>query len=753
MIDWYKSIILPHLLAFTATFFISAGWSWYHFARRPKLEFIGKAVVLWLVLTVAYFLAKKIYVFLVKKFRRHEFWSGIFLRYFDELFFLSSLFFLIFFMEKEWFSLVYVAVLLPFFYLHFQKIISHHPGADPWKNANRAIFGLTYFIFLNESVLQYLAYHYYILDSNARFYNIVLFRSLSLTLFWVFGFTLAGFLFYKFKGVFRYFLLGAWSVLFTFAIAVWVVNAGILYYSGLYFSPVVVQHMDGSGGVVNNLLTYVLIGGGVLIFAVFVAVLLRTIRIGARAGSRYFSVYSLFIGILAVGAFSAISSFQNTPESVIASSFYDYYFGKIQPVKLDPILQKKLKKFGLDYDPDKFSVISRLQIFSTSTQLLPDKLLKNKPNILIIELESVSSRLTDVYGKKFQDVTPNLKRFAEDPDSTVFRNYYNASTPTITGTLSQLCSFLPPTGHNEIQGERKLQSHHLQCLPDVLKEEAEYKYAAYVTAVDKEFAHKDGIFKSMGMDEIYGTAELKKHIKGAPLSWGYSDHQLFPAVWNFMKTAPQPFLMVYATVDTHPPFNLPKDAVNYEDGSRPVLNMFHSTDDAFGKFWDEFKASAFYDNTIVIAVADHAIFPGALITDLFPEEEKTLSFYDENFFVMYVPGSILPKEVEVYSSGIDVTPTILHMLGINIPNTFEGHSIFDDRALYPNLLGMHEIGLYINQITATGERKSSYDNPRFIKSPKNYIASSTPDLTLYDYKQFYDWKRQMFEEGRFWKAN
>jgi len=145
--------------------------------------------------------------------------------------------------------------------------------------------------------------------------------------------------------------------------------------------------------------------------------------------------------------------------------------GDVKEVTLDPAIQKKLVKFGLRYDISASLVGQHPDVFSpSSTQpLLPERLLKNKPNILIVFLESFSARLTDVYNSNFTDVTPGLDMMASDTHTTIFDNYYNASTPTITGTLSQLCSFLPPTGHNEIQNERKLQNHHLLCLPEVLK--------------------------------------------------------------------------------------------------------------------------------------------------------------------------------------------------------------------------------------------------------------------------------------------
>jgi phosphoglycerol transferase MdoB-like AlkP superfamily enzyme len=748
----HRRSFLPGLYALAGSFIIAVSWGWYHFNKHPKWVFFEKELATWLLVTLGFVAAKLLFAFLVVRFRRHIFWQEIFLKEFEGLYFLGSFFFIIFFIQIEWLSLVYVALLLLLVFWRLQKIISFHPSSQPWLEANRAIFSLSYFLFLVQAALQFSAYHYYILDSNIKFFNIVMFRSFVMTLFWLLGFAIANFFIAEFRGFVRYIILFLWVALFAGGMVLWTVNLGILYYSGLYFSPVVLEHIAGAAGVVANPMTLYLILSATVVFVGFILILIFSLRAHQTVSKRYWRFYNAVITLIALGALFGLTSFRNTPEHDMAVAFYDYYFGKSVEISLDPIIAKKLAKFGLHYEPAEFYVNSRPNVFSpTTTPLLPARLLKNKPNIVMVFVESFSARLSDVYSTKYAGVTPNFLAFSNDRHTTIFKHFYNASTPTITGTLSQLCSFLPPTGHNEIENERKMQNHHLLCLPEVLKTQAGFEYAAYVTAVEKEFAHKDGIFTSAGVDKIFGTEELKQYITGAPLSWGYSDHQLFPVLWNFMQTAPQPWLMMLATVDSHPPFDLAKDAVNYGDGSRPVLNSFHTTDDAFGKFWTEFQQSPFYQNTIVVVVADHAIFPGALTTDLFPEDAKTLSYYDQNFLAMYIPDNILPKIVDVYSSGIDMAPTLLQLFNVNIPNSFEGRSIFDDRSKYPNVLGMHELGLYINQVTAAGKRTVDYNVPTDISCPANYTPSSTPDLTECDFLQFYNWKRQMFEQGRFWK--
>lgn len=747
--------IKPAIYLIAGSFIIAAGWSWYHIFKHPKWVFLGKALLVWAAVYIGYRLFKIFYVALVRRFNRHEFWRKDFLGFLDKLFLSFSFLFGVFFLRNEFASLIYVSAALAALFWQLNRYLARHPDPRHWLTVNKSFFMLAYFLFIVEATAQYTAHYYYILDSNSRFFNIVLFRSVAMTLFWLFGFVAAGFLYWRIRSFWRYLPMFIWSLFFLAVMALWVVNIGILYYSGLYFSPVALEHLAGSGDVITNGLTWYLILGYLLVLALFGLILKKIGAAHRNTPQRYWHFYNIAVGFIALLSFFGLTSFRNTPEHAVIKSFYDYFLGKDEKIALSGAIQAKLQKFGLNYDENQFYVNQRDRVFTSTQKFIPERLLKNKPNLIILFLESYSARLTDVYNPGFTDLTPGLDAMVSDAHTTVFKKYFNASTPTITGSLSQLCSFLPPTGHNEIENERKLQNHHLLCLPEVLKKQAGFKYASYITAVDKEYANKEGIFSSMGVDKIYGTSELKKHIPGEPLAWGYSDHQMFPALWNFMKDEDaqgnQPFLMMLATVDTHPPFNLAKDEVKYKDGNQPVLNSFHTTDDAFAKFWNEFKQSKFYDNTIVVAVADHAIFPAALTRDIFPEEAGKLTYYDENTFLTYIPDSVLPREVDRYSSGLDLMPTLLQILNINIPNSFEGHSIFDDRKDYPNLLGMHELGLYINQVTATGKRKVDYNVPTEIECAAGYVASSTPDLTLCDYLEFYKWKRQMFEEGRFWK--
>lgn len=752
---------LSAIYGLAGAFIIAAGWNWYHLKHRPYGRFALMTLFVWAAVYAGYRIFKWLYGFLIVKLNRHVFWQKDLDKFFDSLFFICSLFFLIFFSRDELLSVVITLLLLRLLFWKTQTYLSGHPNAAPWKAVNKTIFTLIFFLFTLFSVWQYAAFRLSNFDAYLKVYNIVFFRSWAMTMFWISGFIIATLIYWKIKNRWRYLFLVLWDTLFLFTVFLWHINIGIMYFSGLYLSPMMLGLVNGSSGVVLNWLTAVVIMGGLITFVIFGLVFRQVLRAYKQSSLRQWVYYSAVLIAMALFSIFGLSSFKNAPEYVVVRSFYQFFRGSDAKIELSPIVKEKLQRFGLYYHPEDFYLARKDKVFSSlpgeastksgDKKLLPDKFADSKPNIIIIFLESFSARLTSVYNQNFAGLTPGFQQMADDAHTTVFKKYYNASTPTITGIISQLCSFLPPAGYTDTEVNRQLQRLRLLCLPKILKESGGYKSATYITAVDKKFENKNSIFSSMDTENIYGADELRSIISGEPLSWGYSDHQTFPAMWQIAQKEPEPFLLMYSTVDTHAPFNIAKDMVPYKDGKNNVLNSFHTADDAFAKFWDEFKLSKYYNNTIVIAVADHAAFPGADIKKLFPQEADKLSFYDPNLFMMYIPDSKLPKEVNTLSSGVDVTPTLLQILNINVPNTFEGHSIFDDRNKYPNLLGMHEFGLYINQ-TVGSARDIRYEVPSDINcGPEDFSSDTSTPLTLCEYLDFYKWKRQMFEQGRFWQ--
>ena len=751
ILNFFK-VRLPLIYSAAGSFLLSVGWNWYLTPHHPRRHWLFAVVVAWAAVFVGYWVLKRLYRYLMVRYGRHFFWQDKFYRAWDELFFIFSFVFLIFFFKNELVSFAYVSAVFAFFYWRFNAYFSFHPNSLGWRTVNHSLFLFAYFIFFLCGLLQYTAYHYFILDTAAHT-GVVVFRAWCMSMFWLLGFAVSGVIFCRLRGLWRFIVLSVWSLLFFLALVVWTFNVGVLYFSGLYVGPMFLQHMEGGGQVAENKVVLILILLLIVSVALFVRVLkylVRAYRIGPR---RYWYFYNTLIIFTALASLFSLSAFRHTPEFTIAKTFYDFLFGNNVGIKLDPIVQAKLERFGLKYQTDQFKVAHKEKVFDKPMTLLPAKFQSTRPNIVMVFFESFSSKLNSVYNSRFPGLTPGLERMASDKNTTVFKNYYNGSTPTITGLMAQLCSVYPPTGQNEINFQNLFKDHRLLCLPKILRENGGYQYANHITAVPKTYSHKDLIYTRMGMDEVFGQDELAKYIEGEPLSWGYSDNQMFPVLEKFMKEKPQPFLMSLSTVDVHTPFTMTKDAVPYSNLKSPLLDSVHSSDNAFGKFWDNFVKSEFYDNTIVIAVADHAIFPVSYPKELFPElADGSATYYDEITFMMYVPDTILPSTVNTFSSSVDFTPTLLQMLNLNVPNSFEGHSIFSERQAFPNLVGLQEFGLYINEQLPSGKRVASYDLfSRLDCAPGDFTNSTSSPLTLCEFKNYYDWKKQMFSAGRFWE--
>ncbi len=611
------------------------------------------------------------------------------------------------------------------------------------------------FLYTIFAVFQYVTYSYYIFEESRRHPHIVILRTLGVWAIWLtvyLGFSTLPTSFRRLRAV----LSTIWYCGVVFLLIFVFGDSILLYYSGLHVNPTVLEHMRGAGTVIVGALTHpivLLVLSGIFVIAFLLRYFFRSAF--AHPLRRIF----FYIAAISTVLFWHWGNFFHTlPERLIFRSFIqDNIFH--EELNLSPAVARKLERFGILYSLNDFYLVNKPFIFSSSTQsLLPDTFFEKRPNILIVFLESFSARVSSVYNRDFPGLTPGLDVLSQNKNTTVFHNMYNASTPTATGLMSLLCSFYPPTSHLEIEHHGSLSGHRLQCLPDVLKEFGGYGYAGYITTVDKTYAYKDRMFGNMGVDEVFGTKEMGEYIHEKPRSWGFSDHQIFPAFYQkaleLHDRLRDPFVLMLSTIDSHPPYTFPVDGVRYDDQKENVFDTFHSTDDAFLSFWNEFINGPLAENTMVVVVADHAAFPSEPLKEVFPELEE-ISYYDEIVFLAYVPDTILPRRVDTRASGVDFAPTLLHILDINIPNSFEGYSIFDQRTKYPSLLGIHDLGLYVNEVATSTQSFDwlQYGVPALLgcSALDESTIDVTAPLTLCELDHFYRWKKTQFQQGRFWK--
>ena len=147
----------------------------------------------------------------------------------------------------------------------------------------------------------------------------------------------------------------------------------------------------------------------------------------------------------------------------------------------------------------------------------------------------------------------------------------------------------------------------------------------------------------------------------------------------------RPFFMKVGFFEVHRPFTNGKDTekgifiphyLKDTPETREDLAKFQGTirffDKCVGEILDALKKSRIADNTIVIFTADHGIpYPGAKWCLYDPGIQTPL--------IMHHPGTALEggKIFKQLMSNVDFMPTLLDILGVDIPQNLQGHSFKD----------------------------------------------------------------------------
>ena len=142
----------------TASFMIAFAWNYYHISHKQILRFWVLTGLMFVLSFGGFYLFKFLYKKLSQKFINLEFWKGEFYGFLNELFFVGSLFFSVFFFQNELLSLAIFFTNFIILFTVIQKHLSKHPTAFMWQTVNRTVFIFIGFLFLLNSLLQFLSY-------------------------------------------------------------------------------------------------------------------------------------------------------------------------------------------------------------------------------------------------------------------------------------------------------------------------------------------------------------------------------------------------------------------------------------------------------------------------------------------------------------------------------------------------------------------------------------------------------------------
>jgi hypothetical protein len=287
-------------------------------------------------------------------------------------------------------------------------------------------------------------------------------------------------------------------------------------------------------------------------------------------------------------------------------------------------------------------------------------------NLVMVFMEGLGKIYTD--NAVFPGLTPNLNRFAEEGWALDNLNQVRGSEWTMGGIVSSLCG--TPLVHNlGLDGNAILFTGFLDrawCLPDVL-DKADYEQV-FMGGASLDFAGKGEFLRAHSFDQVLGREELAPRLPDPSYlgGWGLFDDSLFSLAideFNRLAETGRPFNLTVLTVDTHHPTGEPSHGCKpFEAIDNSILHAVHCTDQLVGKFVEQLKQHAAYEETIVVLVSDHLGMRNNA-QPLFPRNyERTLYFTALN-----TPPH---DQAQDQATPVDLAPTILNLLGVGHNVTF-----------------------------------------------------------------------------------
>lgn len=308
-----------------------------------------------------------------------------------------------------------------------------------------------------------------------------------------------------------------------------------------------------------------------------------------------------------------------------------------------------------------------------------------KPNVLIVTVDDMSCDSIGVFGCKLKDTTPNIDKL-----STQCLRFNFAHT--VVGNC------MP--SRNVMWSGRYPHNTHIEGFNPIPKEKVDYPVmgdlmhnAGWFTGIRHKVSHSTPYSPfpwDINMDK--DDDGKQPHVKD-PATWGKTFTQGATAA----KKAGKPFCLLLNIADPHKPFymeggrgeivddpHVPSKVFTPEEIpvpgflpddpiARKELSMYYDSvrraDDAVGSILEALKASGEYDNTILIFLSDHGMPLPFAKTQLYHHSTRTP-------LMIRWPGVTKPNTVdeEHMVSTVDLLPTLLDIVGVEKPSTFDGRS-------------------------------------------------------------------------------
>jgi phosphoglycerol transferase MdoB-like AlkP superfamily enzyme len=271
---------------------------------------------------------------------------------------------------------------------------------------------------------------------------------------------------------------------------------------------------------------------------------------------------------------------------------------------------------------------------------------QDKPNVLIIVWESFTSKALDVKEGEYE-VTPNFNKLKNE--NIYFSNFYAMGDRTDKGITSILSGYPSQPTESIIKHPNKTAS-----LPVLSKDFEKNGYSTrFYYGGDTEFANIKSYLFNSNFERIVDMNDFPEELSTS--KWGVHDEYLFDKFLEDQKfNSNKPFFTTLLTLTSHEPFETPRSMViKGNNNEQKFFNSLRYTDEVLGEFLEKAQKQPWWNNTLVIILADHG--------HPLPDTKNRI----DNFKIPMVwTGGLIAKNTEVSKIGsqVDLAATLLGQL-------------------------------------------------------------------------------------------
>lgn len=283
-----------------------------------------------------------------------------------------------------------------------------------------------------------------------------------------------------------------------------------------------------------------------------------------------------------------------------------------------------------------------------------------KKHIVLTIMESFGKTYVGSIGGT--NSTPEFDRLSKQ--GLFLSNMYSSSNRTNRGVEAIISSTYPFAGSTYLKLPDA--QHQFWTLASELKQKG-YR-TVFLYGGDSNFDNMRAFLLSNGYGEVLDASSID--IDAHEYAWGYADEDVFARALDILKASDQPLFLTVLTLSSHKPFDFPlgKTAVYENAPLKSFENSIKYADWAIGWFQKQLEDSGFFNDSLLVLVADHnAQINGP---EFIPVKEYRIP-------ALFLGHDIPHQEISTVTHQADIAPTLLAAAGMQVTVPAQGFNMLE----------------------------------------------------------------------------